>query len=311
MATTAGSTIEPRPTSAVLLKYTRKTVREEMLLEDWRHLAGTTHTVNSRWPDTHSFYTSGPDSYNPLIFAETIRQALSLLSHTAHDIPLSHRLSWEYFHTSLAPAALRGDPEGAAVELTVTHTEPVRRRLGSTHLTAHIAATRDGEPLGAAKVHYTAHPPAIYDRLRGTYANALEATSRALPPGAPLSPPTTVGCLRPADVLLSPTELTRRWRLRADTSHPVLFDHPHDHMPGMVLLGASAQALRGLVDSGPAVITGLDAGFKRYTELDEPCWIEASPLTRVRPGVVSTEVSARQHDRTVFTCLVSAHVPRQ
>lgn len=285
----------------------RKSAPEEVLITDWQRLSGDTHRVVAVWPGSHRFYRPRPDAYSSLLFIETVRQALALLSHTAYHIPLSYRLGWEYCSSVMAPPALwAAREEPAEVELTVTHLAPVQRRSrGSARLAAHIQATREGEPLGAVSIRYTAHPPAIYERLRGAHGDAKQLTAQAPPPTAPVGAD-QVGRSCPDDVVLSPASGTHRWQLRVDTDHPVLFDHAHDHIPGMVLLEAVDQALQYM--AGPATATPVTCRtrFSRYTELDAPCWIEASPLERPQPGIAHTEFSGVQNGQTTFTTRVVA-----
>ncbi|MET7619240.1 ScbA/BarX family gamma-butyrolactone biosynthesis protein [Streptomyces sp. NPDC005408] len=290
----------------VPMAYTRKTVPSEVFVTSWRQLTAASHTVTAEWPTSHSFYTPGPGLYDPSVLAETVRQALALLSHTAHDVPLNYRLGWEHFETSLAPAALRTRPEPASVTLTVTHTKSVRRRLGSVHLTAHITAICNGWPLGTVKVGYSAHPPAIYDRLRGAHANALEATAQALPLVAPLPQVLRGGVSHPEDVVLSDAGLSHGWQLRVDVANSSFFDHPHDHVPGMLLLEAASQAIHVLSGAPHTVAATLDIRFNRYVELDSPCLIEATPLVREDGGSVSTDVTGRQNGHEVFSARMTA-----
>jgi hypothetical protein len=63
-----------------------------------------------------------------------------------------------------------------------------------------------------------------------------------------------------------------------------MFDHAQDHLPGMVMTEAARQAgllaLDELYGRSPArwVMTGMDASFSAYAELD------AQTLIRVRPA---------------------------
>jgi 2-oxo-3-(phosphooxy)propyl 3-oxoalkanoate synthase len=68
-----------------------------------------------------------------------------------------------------------------------------------------------------------------------------------------------------------------RRQLRVLTSSPWLFDHPVDHVPGMLLMEAARQAVH--LAAGPVRprLTRLDAGFHRYVDLDVPSWVETSP----------------------------------
>ncbi|MER5205558.1 ScbA/BarX family gamma-butyrolactone biosynthesis protein [Streptomyces sp. NPDC002825] len=286
---------------------TRKTAPGQAFLSGWRrHDDGVSHTVIANWPAHHPFYTSHKGHYHPLLLTETIRQSLALLSHVAHDIPLDFRLGWESYDSSVVPAAMRTRSAPAAVRLTVTHTEVERHRLGSVRLATQITATRDGEPLGIARVRYTAHPPAIYDRLRGAYADAQTSTARALPLGPALDDATRGRQTSLDDAVLSPLGESHRWQLRVNTANRSFFDHAHDHIPGLVFLEAAAQAAQALSGAAQTVPTEFDARFVRYVELDSPCWVEATPLRRSRSGAVRTKVTGRQTGKEVFSVHVTA-----
>ncbi len=181
-----------------------------------------------------------------------------------------------------------------------------RRRLGSVRVVSHITALRRGQRLGTAEVHYTAHPPAVYDRLRGRYADAHTSFARALPATPPVPAP-TVGRTHERDVVLSP-ERPSLWRLRIDVGHRVLFDHPHDHVPGMVLLEAAAQAAQAMMDH-PVLAVGFETRFLRYVEFDSPCMVSAELLPADADGRARIAVSASQEERPVFSCTVTV-LPR-
>ncbi|MGI5359649.1 AfsA-related hotdog domain-containing protein [Streptomyces sp. CA-252508] len=57
-----------------------------------------------------------------------------------------------------------------------------------------------------------------------------------------------------------------------------MFDHPVDHVPGMVLLEAARQATAAVLGDGDMLPIAITSQFTRYAELDEPCSVEASPL---------------------------------
>ncbi|PAZ11333.1 hypothetical protein CLM62_35700 [Streptomyces sp. SA15] len=287
----------------------RKSVQDEALLTGWRPLTENCQVVTARWPKDHRFYVEG-DRYNPLIATESLRQALALLTHTVHDIPLSHRLGWEHIRSTVVPTALHVGPEPAEIELVITHREMKRRRLGTVHLVSHVEATRAGAALGTATLRYSTHPPAIYDRLRGPYANAEDAFAQATPLTAPV-PASLVGRSRERDVVLSPTTEPRCWQLRVDTSHGVLFDHPHDHVPGMVLLEAACQAAQAVAAPRPVVPVEFDTTFSRYVELDQPCRVTARSVTHPTDGPDGcgrVEIDAHQDGRLVFSSTVTTRL---
>ncbi|MFD3544802.1 ScbA/BarX family gamma-butyrolactone biosynthesis protein [Streptomyces sp. NPDC058655] len=290
------------PVQPDVLTLVRKSVPGEALVTDWSEACATAQQVTARWPISHSFHTE-EGRYRPLLFVESLRQALALLTHSVHDIPLSHRLGWEHLWSSVNPEALWTSSQPATVTLMITHPLVRRRRLGSVHLTSHIEAVREGVQVGSADVQYTAHPPALYNRLRGRYADAGEAFARALPP-APAAPAALMGRRNEREVVLSPTGPAREWELRVDVSHQVLFDHPHDHVPGMVLLEAAAQAAQACAGH-PVVPVEFDTEFFRYVEFDRPCLVAAEPALPDGAGRARVKVTASQEGRAVFSSTVT------
>ncbi|MEU1056248.1 ScbA/BarX family gamma-butyrolactone biosynthesis protein [Streptomyces sp. NPDC005876] len=281
----------------------RKSVPGEVLVTDWGEIDGKDQRVTVGWPSGHSFYVQG-DNYSPLLFVESLRQALALLSHHVHRVPLGHRLGWEHIRCTVNRQALRADGRAADVVLRISHPSVRRRRLGSVQLTSRIEAQRAGAHLGTAELDYTAHPPALYDRLRGSHRDAAQAVARALPPAPPV-PAAGAGREHERDVLLSPTGTPGTWRLRVDTGHRVFFDHPHDHVPGMVLLEAASQAARALADH-PVTPVAFDARFLRYVELDRPCLVTAEPGPPGDPRGPQAHVTATQDGEPVFSSVVIA-----
>lgn len=277
---------------------------DETLVTDWSMVSDTLQRVTVRWPRDHSFYTAN-GRYSPLIFTESLRQALALLTHSVHEVPLTHRTGWEYFASCVDPAALAITPEPGleTVTLLISHLSVKRRRLGSVHLTSTVEARRGEQPIGAAELRYSAHPPALYDRLRGTYAQASQAFGRALPL-TPAVPAALVGRPYERDVVLSPTAAERTWQLRVDVGHGVLFDHPHDHVPGMVLLEAAVQAAQACADR-PVVATAFETEFHRYVEFDRRCLVTAEHVAPDSAGRDRVRVTATQEGRPVFSATVA------
>jgi hypothetical protein len=91
-----------------------------------------------------------------------------------------------------------------------------------------------------------------------------------------------------------------------DTRHPVLFDHPVDHVPGMLLMEAARQATAATLERSSFVPLGMASEFKRYVELDEPCLIEARRLPRTESGDDRVLVTGHQDKNVVFQSTVTA-----
>ncbi|MEU5219271.1 ScbA/BarX family gamma-butyrolactone biosynthesis protein [Streptomyces sp. NPDC020807] len=303
--TSSNTAVTTLPATAIDIgTLVRKASAQEVLITAWTRLCETTQQITVHWPRDHAFYAEG-HRYSPLLLTESLRQALALLTHEVHEVPLGHRLGWEQLRFRVDPAALTIDrgPGSESVTLLVSHPSVRRRRMGSFHLTSHIEAFRLGERIGHAEVQYSAHPPLLYDRLRGPYANAAEAFSKALPPAPPVAAH-LVGRGDGQDVVLSPTGTPLTWQLRTDTGHPVLFDHPHDHVPGMVLLEAAVQAAQAALPE-PVDATACDTEFFRYVEFDRPCLVTAEPGVADGTGRRQVLVHASQDGIPTVTTAVT------
>ncbi|MFF1924990.1 AfsA-related hotdog domain-containing protein, partial [Streptomyces sp. NPDC058221] len=64
----------------------------EVLLTDAARIAADRFVVGAQWPRDHALYHPDQDGLSdPLLFAETIRQALVYLAHRFYAVPLTHR----------------------------------------------------------------------------------------------------------------------------------------------------------------------------------------------------------------------------
>jgi hypothetical protein len=293
-----GSTLATHLTSTVPRELVHRSAVAEVFLTGWRRETESRFTLTAQWPRAHSFFTSVNGCYDPLLATETIRQVGSLLAHAEFGVPFGHQfLMWdlqctlhpEHAMVGAAPADLRLDVICSQI-----------RRRGTRLLGMHyqVSIHRGDDLVASGSATFDCTTPDVYQRLRG---------SRALAQPLSLTQPVeaaTVGRIVPGDVVLSPTDRPLRWQLRADTRHPVLFDHPVDHIPGMVLIEAARQATTSARTADAFRPTRMQAAFHRYAELDRPCWIEAEHLPQPRPGVDLFQVVGRQDGEPVFDCLL-------
>lgn len=297
----APASAAPLLTRTVPREYVHRAAMAEVLLTGWHRVDEARFAVTAQWPRRHFFFVPVEGRHDPLLTAETVRQAGTLLSHTAFGTPLGHQFLMRELSFRVDPERLLIGAAPAELELDVRCTR-IRRRgteLVSmrydtvVHLGGHVVAT------GGAS--FSCASPGVYRRLRGDRAGAL--SSDHAPPAAPGVPPEHVGRSEPSDVVLSPTEDAQVWHLRTDPAHPVLFDHPVDHVPGMLLLEAARQAAHAT--SGSGLPTGFTCTFTRYAELGVPCRVEA----RYRPGdstaPASVLVTGEQEGEEVFHCVVA------
>ena len=102
-----------------------------------------------------------------------------------------------------------------------------------------------------------------------------------------------------SEVLVSATDRPRSWYLRVDTLHPVYFDHPVDHVPGALLLGAAFQAAYAAVHEAGQPLqqflpVEIDGRFIHFVELGDPCEVTARPAAEAAPGRKQVEVTIQQ-----------------
>ncbi|WP_405590764.1 ScbA/BarX family gamma-butyrolactone biosynthesis protein [Streptomyces sp. NBC_01092] len=271
----------------------------ETFLTGMNRVAPDRFTVFAEWPRAHQLHVS-PDrsAYEPLLVAETVRQAGTLLAHTAYDVPLGHQFVLRELRISTRPErlAVGTTPAEPVLHLTVTDVDHRGARTAGFRYEADVRL--DGERVATAHVAASWTSAAVYRRLRGG-RSAASVSPLPPPPGLP---PAVVDRALPTDVVLAPGGQPDRWRLRVDTGHAVFFDHPLDHVPGMLLLEATRQAVRARTASDRRTPVSFSALFHRYTELDLPAWIEASGAAGAHGADV--QVVGQQGETTVFECEV-------
>ncbi|MGP4013544.1 ScbA/BarX family gamma-butyrolactone biosynthesis protein [Streptomyces sp. 4N124] len=298
-----GASRFPSLTTTVPKELVHRAAVAEVMLTDWRREDDTCFAMAGQWPRGHSFFTPVGDGYHdPLIAAETIRQAGILLAHAEFGAPLDlHFLVSDLDVAVRLPHFRVGD---APASLDITVTCPDVRRRGSSLAGMRIEAEirRDGHVAATGGGSLTCITPPVYRRLRSRRATG---TAGRLPLTAPTAPQ-RVGRMSPTDVVLTPIAEAGRWQLRVDTRHPVLFDHPVDHVPGMLLMEAARQAAAATLEHSSFVPLSMANEFRRYVELDEPCLIEARRLPRTASGDDCVLVTGHQDAHVVFQSTVTA-----
>ncbi|MFJ2025650.1 ScbA/BarX family gamma-butyrolactone biosynthesis protein [Streptomyces sp. V2I9] len=298
--------VEPVQQSQVQQWQVHKLRGEEVLLRTWLGTSPDRYVLTARWPKGHDFYRPSRGSYDPLLLAETVRQTVPLLSHAVYDVPREYKQAWEDFSFAVEPAASLVTTGEDEVRLVVTCSDVVRRGSRFAGMTMDIDVHLGKRLMGIAHTRFNNQPAAIYRRLRGSYADLDAAQEGCLPVGPPVDPH-RVGRDRADDVVLSPAlggERPGRWLLRVDPSHPVLFDHAVDHVPGMLLLEAARQAAHEVGGAGSAVI-GMRTDFVRYVEFDAPAVVVAGEPVSVGTGRRRVPVRVEQHGIQVFTAEVT------
>ncbi|MFE7528844.1 ScbA/BarX family gamma-butyrolactone biosynthesis protein [Kitasatospora sp. NPDC057542] len=276
----------------------------EVFLTGWQATGPYDFLLGAQWPRLHGFYRLPGDRYHdPVLLAETIRQAGLLVGHAGFGVPRGHHFVMEDLSYALDEPGLPGlaVTTGPASLMLAVGCEDVRIRHGElVSLRVSVDVTRDGLPIGRGTGQLRVLSPASYARLRGP-------ARRTVPPRPPApAAPELVGRAQPADVVLSPTLAPDTWLLRTDATHPVLFDHELDHVPGMLVLEAARQAAQRLRHPEPVVPVELVTSFDHYIELDRPCFVRAVPEPAADPAAADGRLPVRvqlvQDGRTAAEC---------
>ncbi|WP_406449551.1 ScbA protein [Streptomyces sp. NBC_00876] len=264
-------------------------------------LTDTQFSVSAHWPMVHRFFAPvGGSHQDPLLIAETIRQATMLIAHAELGVPVGDAfVMWELGYTCASERLVLGeDPWDITVDASCSRIRRRGRSLGS--MSIELLFHRRGTVLASGAGRVSCTSAGAYRRLRGHRGAALDTPVPLLP----ALPPRAVGKLSERDVVLAPAVSPGRWPLRLDTRHPTLFGRPNDHVPGILLVEAARQAATATL---PGFLpAAMQADFHRYVELDRPCWIEVLPAPAGGEVSDGLRIRAVQDGETVFTCTLGA-----
>ncbi|MCS0636047.1 A-factor biosynthesis protein [Streptomyces sp. LP05-1] len=279
--------------STSLGPYSHLRIERNLLVTDWSALGEGEFALRARWPE------AGSDPLrDPRLLLRTVRQSGLIVAHAAYGVPLSHQTLLRALEYEIpTPVPDPGAPPGAAGGTGRTHAvtvdlsvAPTSRhgRVGS--LSMRFRIRRPGAPTARARATFDYVSPTAYRRLRGERAEVAWA-DWPVPPGIE---PERAGRYDPRNVVLAADGRPHGWLLRNDTADDVLFDHPVDHVPGLVLMEAADQAARARLFPVLYAPTRVRMEFSRYVEFDRPCVIEAEPFREPDAPGLSVRVTGSQ-----------------
>ncbi|WP_344384917.1 ScbA/BarX family gamma-butyrolactone biosynthesis protein [Streptomyces thermolineatus] len=267
-------------------EYVHLQQEEAVLVTGWSSHGADRYTATARWPEA-----ADEESSELLLLTQTIRQSCLVVAHAERSVPLSHQTLMERLDFSLAQdyRVPRNKPADLVADVSC-------RSTGHRSLQVRLTLLHAERPIGESVVDFSWIAPAVYRRLRGEHPHS--AWGKA-PVPAPVAAH-TVGRAHASEVVLAPADRPGRWQLRTDVGNAALYDHPVDHVPGLVLIEAACQAAQ--VVTGPAVFRPVEmaSAYARYVEFDAPCWIEAAVVPVPDDGVTRVEVTGVQNGRTAF-----------
>ncbi|MCF1594610.1 ScbA/BarX family gamma-butyrolactone biosynthesis protein [Streptomyces muensis] len=285
------------PSRLLLGAYTHLKHNDAVLIDSWQRTDEDRFTLRLDWPAAPHGHP-----YDPRVLTQTIRQSGLAVAHAEYEVPLDHQTLLNWLDVTVSPDFRVPDTEPSTllVDLTVAPGRSGRRAAHAMHM--EIRTSPDDEPVARADTEFGWISPAAYRRVRGDRLTGAWGDW-------PLPDPVEPGLVRrgqAVDVVLAPTRAPHRWQLRNDVSNVLLFDHPVDHVPGLVLWEAAQQAAQALLAPSVCVPVSVATTYRRYVEFDQPCLIDARVLGPQGPGRVAVRVTGTQGDATAFTADITA-----
>ncbi|MDN5667377.1 MAG: hypothetical protein L0G87_03140 [Renibacterium salmoninarum] len=239
----------------------------EVFLTDSTRLGRDRFGIGVQWPRWHLLYDGYAGYYDGHLVAETIRQISICIAHRYLKVPFEQKFPLSEMSLELAPEA--GWRETASTNVVVVVSTEVRFRNGLlSRLDAASAFYVGGELVARGSSVAQLVAPRVYRRLRRN-ARSLRAAAEPRPalPRVPSQPErnTVLDDSSPVPFLV------------VDTHHPVFFDHPLDHVPGMLLFVAAQQAAQRAAGFDRSRIVAMGGTFEQPIELWDPVRFLAVP----------------------------------
>jgi hypothetical protein len=288
---------------------------ENVLLTEIRACGNNRFLCAGRIPTAHRFFNDAgrTPQTDILYYTELGRQASLAISHQFLDVSPEDIFIFEGSEAAVTDAAWRESvlPSLDLVVVEVDIRDTTRRRNNAiSRVVAEHRMSIGGERVFHGTGAWTMQPASLYRRLRRTSTERSLAAASAHPhrgvrPGADGARRT-----RPDNVVISPPKPIGGRRafvssLIVDHRHPYFFDHPCDHVPGMLLLEGCAQlALTAFAEAtsiapGVSGIGAYDVNFVQFVECGVPTTLTArvnadpSCAADVVPSTVQITIAQR------------------
>lgn len=286
----------------------------EVLLTSAVRLDDDNFHVAAQIPRHHAFYgeSRAPRGTNdPMLLLEASRQACILIAHNFCAVPFGQYFimrGLEFEVTDRAGLAVGTTPADTLLDCRITRR--FRGRAGLAGLRVHCTSIVDGRNTASAAFDFAWVPAQRWDSMRA--ANRAKLGLPELPVAGPAPERIAADLVDrrdPYNVVISPlrTQDDHTWRttLVIDTTHPTLFDHPLDHVPGMLQLEAFRQLAIATVRelSGTRIhtnqLSAFTGRFLGFGEFDLPNECEAVRVTAAPSADIELRCAMTQGENVI------------
>lgn len=273
-----------------------RAAQSEVYLVNSQALTSTDFVMEAQWPRRHYLFDMESGQVDLLLAAETLRQATILVAHRYFDVPMTasflmRGLSIEATGTELPQGF---SPFEIQVALCVSDVRQGSR--GLTALQTKLSFYYQDALIAKGSGDLQILEARLYRRMRPSARSSHELP--ALPASHEL--PRGVSLLRREDQPFT-------WNVGLDHRHPVFFDHPLDHVPGMAIIEAVAQVAADLLGSTVS-LRSFSGVFEAFLELGEPVTIQVLNLQDTLPdqNSMATNLTMAVHQRGATAVRVCA-----
>lgn len=236
---------------------THKVSPAERLLPSFRRY-GERVVFDARVPRDHPYYSEAGFG-SALLQAELLRQSTIAFTHLVHSVPEG----WAFVMRRMRLERYR-HLEDAELAVSVTATAVDARPRHIRALSSEVLFEQNGRLVGRGWGELRVTNPGVYARLRGNAALPSPALRHAA---------------HAKGISLSHVQGgSNEWRLEYDVSNDFYFDHPMDHVPGMLLFSAACMAA---ASRGGGEVAAFDGRFSRYVEFTESLRLSLGDQRRV------------------------------
>lgn len=243
----------------------------EVLLTQVLPLPENCATVHLQWPRAHYFYETQSGSADTLLLAESLRQITVGIAHAVYGVPSEKKFvlsALEIKNDFLIPDFSRLTPTD--VEARVLVDGIVQRREGLNALRINVDFLVGSKPFASGSLAAQIVSPDVYARLR---RGKVALPNRADPmPGANSEAP-PCGRTGEGDRVVEQLPSGQGWRLKPDSRHPLLFDHPLDHISGMFVVEAIRQSFMQLRRGRTGEPAAVAVNYRKMIELSSECFL--------------------------------------
>jgi len=261
---------------------------ENVLLTEVRSGGDDRFICAGRVPTAHRFFNDAgrTPQKDILFYTELGRQASLAISHTFLGVSREDVFIFEQSQAAMTEAAwgpvLQSHRDSVIVEIRIQETERRRNNAVARVVADHFMSVGNEQVFHGTGA-WTVQPPALFQRLRRMSGRSALVPNPIRQSDLRMDRPGREG--RDNVVIFvpeysgNPAEVAAS--LIVDSTNPYFFDHPCDHVPGMLLLEGCAQLAMAVVSKTASVparqlgICGYDVNFVQFVERDFPITLTA------------------------------------